>query len=114
MKHLKTFESYTQLTEEIKNWLKEYEFKKYLIFEAKLQFTIFEIIKVEDNNINLELKVLYSYNKRDKEFIKNSVNQKSYSYNYSSILPNTIYQSDNLQDCIDFLKIKDDIEKYNL
>ena len=102
MKYLKTFEKFY------------IGLKKYLIFEAAYD-TIFEVVNITPSKINdVEIKSLYYYNKytKIKELVKTQPYNISYSHSYLS--DHIIYQSANLQDCIDKLELREDIKKYNL
>ena len=106
MKHLKTFEAtieddHTKL-------------KKYIIYYSKEllpTYQIIEILYTEPYRDNSKIKFWYQ-SINNNEIEKSSKLPYTTSTNY--LIKNTIYQSDNLQDCIDKLEIMIHTYKYNL
>lgn len=98
MKHLKYFENKNEL-------------KKYLIL--KDSFDMFYIFEYISTYKDILLKRLYNY------YSNVNILQKAYPVDYKTlnirqIKNNLLYESDNLQDCIDKLPTLKNINKYNL
>lgn len=98
MKHLKTFEQ-----NKIKN-------KKYSIVPVFSGINGI-IEKVEDLNAIFKIKLLYIYNNGGLIYQRDS---KPYSKSRYIIENNTLFTSDNLQQCKDVIKTIDDTNNYNL
>ena len=105
MRHLKTYESednsaFSQL-------------KKYVVWKMAFVFVILKVI--EKNEQSAVFKRLYIYN-FDTLKIRKAVKIENYNFDYDQINDHVIYQSDNLQDCIDeeYLSMLNSTTKYNL
>jgi len=98
---IKTFEKYTSD-----------DFKSYIIWKGKKIFMILSVIQVTENH--LKFKKLYNYYGNGKiEKIRDEQAMSIY-HNYDQIKRHIVYESDNLQDCIDMLSDIDIAIKYNL
>ena len=97
MKYIKTFEN-------------KYEFLKYVIL--KHCGDIF-IVKILSSSWYIIFKKLYKY--ENDELIENDYfDEVKYNYDFEFIINNTLFQSDNLQECIDIIPDILATKKYNL
>jgi hypothetical protein len=96
---IKTFEKYTSD-----------DFKSYIIWKSKKIFMILSVIQVTE--YHLKFKKLYIYSNGKLEKIRNE--KIDIFHNYDQIKRHIVYESDNLQDCIDMLSDIDIAIKYNL
>jgi len=99
MKYLKTYENNSKL-------------KKYIIREYRFAFSIFEVNNFSKDEVLLT--ELYTSYKKLNGKIESVKNDKPYLVPIRIINKNLVYQSDNLQDCLDALPKIGDINKYNL
>lgn len=102
MKYLKTYEKY-----------KESDFKKYFIGTLFDSLAIFNIIEMSNKNM-AEIKILLIYNKTNDEIKEFKGGEESYKKSLDIIKNKILFQSDNIQDCIDIIPILSDTIKYNL
>ena len=105
MKHIKTFESQN---------LKE--LKKYVVWKMKFVLVILEVVYQDDGAI--QLKRLYKY-LPEVEFKRlriRETDQDMYTFSEEEVKENVIYESDNLDDCldVDLLYSLFNADKYNL
>jgi len=102
MIHIKKYEKYNNT-----------EFKKYFISELLDYLAIFKLIGIT-NGDTAEIHVLLVYIKKDNEIKEFKGGIESYKKPLWSIKNNILFQSDNIQDCIDIIPILLDTNKYNL
>jgi hypothetical protein len=101
MKYIKTYEKYNSVD----------NFKKYIIWQAKKILMILQVTEVTE--YHLKFNKIYTLDKND--LLKKMKNEKIVIYHdYDKIKRHIIYEDDNLQECIDKLKIITDINKYNI
>lgn len=108
MKHIQTFET----------TIEEPKFKKYAVLHIKLfnmsAIRLIHIIKklkdyIWDDSYIFE--ELYEYDDKSEEIIKLSLKQTT---TIESLEKYTIYQSDDLKDCYNYLEVYINSTKYNL
>lgn len=109
MKFIKSYESFDI------SQLKKYAIWKWNNYKDKTfnGYDIIEIVDTTENNDDIVwCKDIYTYNETEKLIFINSSKQSSFSLElYSDCI---IYVSDNLNDCLEYLKIIIESEKYNL
>lgn len=118
MKHIKEYES----NNEISNDDFKAELKHYLVwYNSNKKTRILEALKdLEASRDNGEpccrVKYLYKYYIETKELFDESNKDidKNLSIDRPTVLDRLLYQSDNLQDCIDMLPILSITNNYNL
>ena len=103
MKYIKMFER----LDEIKN------LKKYFVNSINDYYTLFEVKAIYYNS-KIEIRRLYhcdtSFGKElIKDIITDNIENNFYMYKDS-----IVYTSDNLNDCLDFIKLRLDVNKYNI
>ena len=101
MKYLKTFESV--------------KFKKYIIdsdMETSNSFYIYEVIKCGRKYV--ELKTLYRYYPLTNRLMKTCYDTEKWPVYEITDFDNISYQSDNLKDCIDKVRVLATEIKFNL
>lgn len=115
MKYIKTFEK-----------IKNSELKRYFVMEkdietrsAKIEnniilYVIYEILNSRVFYENGEL--IYRYDTQRKYYCKENIIKEQQSRYINDDLKNKkiIYTSDNLDECVEFVKLKFEINKYNL
>ena len=106
MKYLKTFESEIDFT----------KLKKYIIVQeknksqsAKYILNVIEIFKIRQYPDKIKVKQLYSYDDKLKKeiFTDTFIFEKMEKYNI-------LYQSDNIEECINILPTLGELNKYNI
>lgn len=107
MKYLKTFE---ELGDDIKRYFIINSASGYMIIE-KLRIWLDVDEKDEDKKTKIEIKQLYIYGSR---LIKISDSMDSFNFSLGFMKRKIVYQSDNLQECMDELKDIKTRDKYNL
>jgi len=121
MKHIKTFENIDQdadqETEDFKNSLKNYIVWYSDDYETLILKTRKDLPATR-NNGNACCRVEYQnrYIKRTKTLVDetNKYKDKVFSIDKPETIKRSLYQSDDLQDCIDMLTVLSDTQKYNL
>jgi len=107
MKYIKTFEK-----------IKNSELKRYFIMEKDIEiyilYVIYEILNSRVFYENGEL--IYRYDTQRKYYCKENIIKEQQSRYINDDLKNKkiIYTSDNLDECVEFVKLKFITNKYNL
>ena len=115
MKHIKNFESV------------DLNIKKYIIWDTRIGspdngvLLILEVLDIKHSiseGYRIKYSFLYRFRKKDNslEDMKNSLDlNNSDNINYTGYSEkNIVYQSDNIQECIDMLPLLANTSKYNL
>lgn len=87
------------------------EFKKYLVWQAKKIIMILEIINIAPYHIKFN-KLYYIDNTNIVKKVKKET--LNIFKDYEKIKSHILYEDDDLQTCIEMLKILKDTNKYNL
>ena len=117
MKYLKTYESInSNLKHELENLgLKKYIILKSLNVDNSIKFLIVEILKIGtsdySNNITANIEKLFYY---DNSGLKKPSELKNFNIRLKNIVKKSIYNSNDLQDCLKMVSTLFDSEKYNL
>lgn len=100
MKYLKTFEK------------TKYNLKKYFIIKSSIGYILLENVKFTDNKERIVINQLYILRTKGNEIKK----MCDYYYNFTLkyIIERIIYQSNNIDDCLEFLEVLLSQNKYNL
>lgn len=107
MRHLKYFE---ELVDGIKKYFIINSDAGYMILE-KLRIWLDVNEKDEDKKTKIEINQLYIY---DRKLLKMPDDMYIFNFSLKFMKSKIIYQSDNLQECIDELELIKTQEKYNL
>ena len=103
MKYIKKFENTIEDTQP--------PLKKYIIYYSKEQLPTFQLIEILSTSIK-ESKIKFHY-QSNKDNIEKSP-KEPYTTITNVLIKNSKYQSDNLEDCLDKLKLIIHTTKYNL
>ena len=104
MKYIKTQESY----ELARN------FDKYIVWEIRNAIVIFEILNVRFQAKLKRLKLYYDRKTHIEEMTVSNVDSEIYYKTFDDITNGLIYQSDDLNECIEYVTRLNDTKKYNL
>ena len=116
MKHIKSYEN-------IQEKYKESQFSEYIAWRSNTDIKIvknnhkIKFFQQDKNQPVLEITHLYTYDTIDKSLTKiddNSNEKITGIFLAPDTLPKFLYQSDNVQDCIDMLTLLSTANKYNL
>jgi len=102
MKHLKTYEvTVGTLT---------IEFKKYIVIETKKSIDLYKI-----NNEEYKCSLLAFYSKETKIMRQNIYNRSFFKItNVFNFNDNIVFQTDSEKDALEYMKIINDLNKYNI
>lgn len=104
MKHLKIYEDY-----------KKENFKKYFIADVTYALVIFEILgEGQMSKDSVEIRMLFIYNKEKDKIEDMPEFSNSYDKPITTIKNKMIYQSNDLEDCIEKIRYINDENKFNL
>lgn len=105
MKHLKKFES----TDIISGYM---DIKKYVVWEMTNNLIILEVTSIDTDTVHMKRLYIYhvEYNKL------RVASEETYTMSYDTIKEHVVYDSDNLDDCLDetLLAAIKNTSKYNL
>jgi len=106
MKHLKTFENNTRK-----------KYKKYIVWDYSKNITIFEVINDNKNTVKIKrCKLFHDFNNGTNitEYKLSEKEEEIQFKNYRYIDKYLLYQSDNLEDCVEKIQILKIANKYNI
>ena len=110
MKYIKTFEK-----------IKNSDLKKYFVTEKDVEnniilYVIYEILYRSRRDVYNNGKLNYLYDTQRKYYCKENIIKPQHSKYFNDDLKNKkiIYTSDNLDECVEFVKLKFETNKYNL